>query len=274
MSEQPPRTLMPEEVRQRLIEYMTGPSKRSLNAVSKDIARKWPQMHADKPPLGDMRRTLQRFLDPEGFISANSYNVIYEYLAYEKVIDDATVVFTKSRDLLFRQLCDFYGANPGRKAEDNAGPDVLPQHYAGTFAFHAWSEDYKSHASPYVVRGAITFSYSPDDGTSSITEQQRGDLSGETWNGYFLTFGKTCVVIARKSQFLTPKIYVLAPSGFFEGTRQVKVLVGHMSKVGDEGGVFSSGILMEREDDAAERCAVVPASRVRKSIRDRLGPPP
>lgn len=257
--------LLPEnDIRERLRAFMDaqhmGPGR-----LSKHIREAWPILRGNTPIRGISRRTIARFLegrDGSRSIRAESLKVIRDYLVHEGVIVDKTVTFYRSRDAVFDALCQLYGLDAGAMSKKAAD-------YEGTFEFYSWSEDFKDSPRSRHVRGAITFSSRQEDGTALIEEIQKGEFQTEKWDGYFFEWGQMCIIVARRQPKLIPKVYILSPGIFVGG--KVEQLAGRMLKVGDNGGVFSSGILMRRKDDAVAHCKIMAAD---KDMSDRLGPRP
>ena len=177
----------------------------------------------------------------------------------------------KPGDLDFKALCVQFQINDDQVAQ-------IAKEYRGVYEFFALSEEtpgYVVYGAISLVQGSKNMKRHRKTNALLVKEVQKGKKGGrheafERWEGYFLENQNTCVILHQSRSLHIPKFYVLQPERHQRGTRKVTRMNGRMVKVGTNGGMFSSRVVMFRDVQAYGNCNLVPFEDTPPDIREAL----
>jgi hypothetical protein len=281
-------------IRQKLRERMESEDLSVFDIVREiDEVRKIIAPHIDRKLPVIAHDTISRFLvEGDESIGVNkgagsprkirpkNVEIIRHYLVNCGLLNDSKLTFNRpGTDFVFMSLREFFGVNDKRL-------DQCKAEMPGAYQFFMKSEDWPND----VVIGALRFEIEPNTGAFAVTERQerhtgrsstspgaqpnidkRTPLSVvENWRGYCFPRQGRVVIILRSNIDRVPKFYIFHTPHYTE-TNTVGDMQGIMIKLGTKGGgIFVSKVFLVRDEQAFNKCDVVPGSEIDKGIFDYL----
>lgn len=253
-------------IQERLRTYMAGPPPKGEIQVANTINELAPKLY----PGSDRRRalishdTIVRFVkeNPRSSaknISRQKLDVIYRFLVLINFIGDATLGIHSHP--MFHLIETFFGVRPHNLARC--------ERLEGTYSLYFRSEDLINR----IVVGAVEFGRDTTGTAFEMQERQerKATKAFEQWYGYYFARKDRIIIIARGSDSLenTPKFYILTiPHS--DQKRHITEIGGMVLKLGTANSVFSTKVLLRKNNNAFRQCDVKALADIGQDILDEI----